>query len=111
MNALAVSMFLALNIGIPSIPLTLAVLDDPLQSLDDVNLLGVSDLMRRLKDRRQLFVSTHDARFSNLLQRKLRPTRRGERTRLIELEGWSRSGPSVVQSDVAADERPVRIVA
>lgn len=74
MNALAVSIFLSLNLGTTALPLDMVVLDDPLQSLDDVNLLGVSDLLRRIKDRRQLFVSTHDVRFSHLLQRKLRPT-------------------------------------
>jgi hypothetical protein len=36
-NALAVSVFLALNVGIPKPPLPVAILDDPLQSLDDIN--------------------------------------------------------------------------
>jgi DNA repair protein SbcC/Rad50 len=40
MNALAVSVFLALNIGVPKPPLSVAILDDPLQSLDDINLLA-----------------------------------------------------------------------
>ncbi|MBJ7594038.1 MAG: AAA family ATPase [Candidatus Dormibacteraeota bacterium] len=39
-NALAVTIFLALNLGLPRLPLDAALLDDPLQSLDDVNLLG-----------------------------------------------------------------------
>lgn len=111
MNALAVSIFLSFNLGMSSLSLRVAILDDPLQSLDDVNLLGVSDLLRRMKAQRQLFVSTHDARFSHLLQRKLRPTDSNQRTRLIELEGWNREGPTVVQTDVPADERAVRIVA
>ena len=49
MNALAVSVFLALNLGIAKLPLESAILDDPLQSLDDVNLLGLVDLLRRTK--------------------------------------------------------------
>jgi hypothetical protein len=110
-NALAVSVFLALNIGIPSPPLSAAILDDPLQSLDDINLLGLVDLLRRTKDRRQLFVSTHDMRFGDLLARKLRPRTHGGRTMIIELEGWSRRGPSVSTREVVSDPVPLRLVA
>src|ERR1019366_4407261 len=73
-NALAVSIFLSFNLGVSRPPLAALLLDDPLQSLDDVNLLGLVDLLRRTKDRRQLCVSTHDARFATLLSRKLRPS-------------------------------------
>jgi exonuclease SbcC len=110
-NALAVSVFLALNIGIPSPPLTAAMLDDPLQSLDDINLLGLVDLLRRTKDKRQLFVSTHDVRFGNLMARKLRPRTPGGRTMVIELEGWSRRGPVVSTREVKSDPVPLRLVA
>ena len=111
LNALAVSVFLALNLGVPSIPLGTAILDDPLQSLDDVNLLGLIDLLRRTKARRQLIVSTHDRRFGNLLARKLRPTVQGRRTCLIELNGWGRLGPEVSQSKVPMDTEILRIAA
>jgi hypothetical protein len=49
-NALGESVFLALNLGSPKPPLPIAILDDPLQSLDDINLLGLVDLLRRTKD-------------------------------------------------------------
>jgi hypothetical protein len=110
-NALAVSVFLALNIGVPKPPLSLAILDDPLQSLDDINLLGLVDLLRRTKDRRQLFISTHDERFGSLLSRKLRPSSEKGRTIVIELEGWSRQGPTVVTREVKSDPVPLRLVA
>lgn len=108
MNALAVAVFFALNLGV-STPLSAAMLDDPLQSLDDVNLLGLIDLLRRTKDRRQLIVSTHDARFGSLLELKLRPVSSDQRTRLIELDEWTREGPVVNQRDVVGDTRPLRI--
>jgi DNA repair exonuclease SbcCD ATPase subunit len=111
MNALAVSVFLALNLGVPTLPLQAAMLDDPLQSLDDVNLLGLIDLLRRTKDQRQLLISTHDARFGRLLARKLRPVRDDQRTRVIELDGWNRTGPSVRQDDAARDPDLLRIAA
>ncbi len=109
-NALAVSVFLALNIGIPKPPLPIAILDDPLQSLDDINLLGLVDLFRRTKDRRQFLVSTHDARFGGLLSRKLRPSNEAGRTVVIELNTWSRRGPTVVTRDVKSDPVPLRLV-
>jgi ABC-type lipoprotein export system ATPase subunit len=110
-NALAVSVFLALNIGVLKPPLSVAILDDPMQSLDEINLLGLVDLLRRAKDRRQLFVSTHDARFGNLLSRKLRPSNEKERTIVIELDAWSRQGPLVMTREVKNDPVPLRLVA
>jgi DNA repair exonuclease SbcCD ATPase subunit len=109
MNALAVAVFLTLNLGVARLPLETAMLDDPLQSLDDVNLLGLVDLLRRTKDVRQLIVSTHDARFGKLLARKLRPISKSQRTILIELEGWAREGPLIKHTDIPADATPLRI--
>jgi ABC-type cobalamin/Fe3+-siderophores transport system ATPase subunit len=111
LNVLAVSVFLALNLGVETLPLNVVALDDPLQSLDDVNLLGLVDLLRRIKGRRQIIVSTHDARFGSLLGRKLRPVSTGERARLIQLEGWTREGPVVEQEEIPLDPRPLRLVA
>jgi DNA repair exonuclease SbcCD ATPase subunit len=110
MNALAVSVFLALNLGMPKLPLSVALLDDPLQSLDDINLLGLVDLFRRTKINRQLLISTHDKRFGELLSRKLRPTGQGSRTVVIELEGWRREGPSVTLREIKSDPVPLRLV-
>jgi DNA repair exonuclease SbcCD ATPase subunit len=110
LNALAVSVFLSLNIGVPNPPLAVAILDDPLQSLDDINLLGLVDLFRRTKERRQLFVSTHDARFGSLLSRKLRPSSEKGRTLVIELNAWGRQGPTVIMQDVKCDPVSLRLV-
>ena len=111
MNVLAVSVFLALNLGIPTLPLRVAILDDPLQSLDDLNLLGLIDLLKRMRERRQLMVSTHDSRFVSLLKRKLRPASDTQRTIIIELSGWSSQGPMTFQEDIMGDPIPIRIAA
>lgn len=111
MNALAVSLFLALNFGVPSLPLQAVMLDDPLQSLDDVNLLGLIDLLRRAKDERQLLMSTHDVRFGRLLTRKLRPVHEQQRSRVIELSAWDTTGPIVEQFDGPRDPARLRIAA
>jgi len=109
MNALAVAIFLSFNLGMPKLPVEVAMLDDPLQSLDDVNLLGLMDLLRRTKDRRQLVISTHDARFGRLMQRKLRPINEHQRTVTIEFTGWSRHGPAFRSEDVVQDLEPLRV--
>lgn len=110
LNVLAVSTFLALNLSVDSLPLEMVALDDPLQSLDDVNLLGLADLIRRVRGQRQVIVSTHDDRLSGLLRRKLRPVHPGERTLAVELAGWTRSGPTIEVSDVSPDVSGLRLV-
>lgn len=110
LNVLAVSTFLALNLSVETLPLDVVALDDPLQSLDDVNLLGLSDLIRRMRTRRQIVISTHDDRLAGLLRRKLRPVRDGQRTRTVRLSAWSRRGPILEQEDVPRDQAPLRLV-
>ncbi|MDZ4722312.1 MAG: AAA family ATPase [candidate division Zixibacteria bacterium] len=109
MNALAVCVFLSLNLGVTSPPLDVVILDDPLQSLDDINLLGLIDLLRRAKDSRQVCISTHDQRFGQLLTKKLRPKDNSQRTVVIELEAWTRSGPTISTRDVKADTVSLRL--
>ena len=94
-----------------SLPLSAVFLADPLQSLDDVNLLGLVDLLRRVKDRRQLFIATHDSRFQRLLTRKLRPIDGASRTLVIEFTAWARQGPQVAIREIEADRSAFRIVA
>ena len=110
LNVLAVAIFLSLNLSIPSLPLQVIALDDPLQSLDDVNLLGLTDLLRRVRGTRQVIVSTHDEKLAHLLARKLRPVADGSRTVRIDLTGWSPSGPNVGQSDVPVDDGRLRLI-
>ncbi len=111
LNVLAVAVFLALNLAIPTLPLQVVALDDPLQSLDTVNLLGLADLLRRVRATRQVVVSTHDERLANLLERKLRPVSAGQRTVRIDLRGWTPEGPSVDQKELPQDTVQLRLVA
>jgi hypothetical protein len=110
-NALAVALFLTLNLGTQSLPLATTVLDDPFQSLDDINLLGLVDLLRRIRGSRQLIVTTHEHRFAQLLARKLRPVDEHQTTKLIELDGWDRTAPLINESDVGRETSPFRFVA
>lgn len=109
LNALAVSIFLSFNLSLPNLPLNSAILDDPIQSLDEINLLGLVDLLRRTKDFRQILVSTHDTRYGHLLANKLRPADSTRRTSVIELRGWKRTGPDVLQYAVEPDQEQFRL--
>jgi DNA repair exonuclease SbcCD ATPase subunit len=100
-NVVALSYFLALGWAAGADALPFVLLDDPLQSMDDVNALGFADLCRHVRRQRQLVVSTHERRLGALLQRKLAPRLDGERTRLIEFKAWTRDGPVIQQSEVA----------
>lgn len=95
MNSFAVSLFLAMNLALPSLRLGVTILDDPLQSLDSINLLGLVDILRRFRAHRQIIVSTHEERLVGLLQRKLRPVRSSERMVTMIFESWSREGPAM----------------
>jgi DNA repair exonuclease SbcCD ATPase subunit len=99
LNVVALSYFLglALNSGDGALPFV--VLDDPLQAMDVLSVLGFADLCRRLRERRQLIVTTHDRRFASLLGRKLAPRESGTRTILHEFTGWTEDGPDVRSSD------------
>jgi len=110
LNVLAVCTFLTLNLAIETLPLQVVAMDDPLQSLDTVNLLGLSDLLRRVRVFRQILVSTHDDRLADLMARKLRPVTEKSRTRIIKFEAWTRDGPVVEQYDVPADQTPMKLV-
>jgi hypothetical protein len=99
-NVVALSAFLALGWAAGEDAMPFLLLDDPLQSLDDVNALGFADLCRHMRARRQLIVSTHDQRLASLLERKLAPRREDERARSLQFVAWSRRGPLIDGSDV-----------
>jgi DNA repair exonuclease SbcCD ATPase subunit len=91
-NVAALSYFLALGWAAGQEAMPFVLLDDPLQSLDDVNALGFADLCRHIRQQRQLIVSTHDPRLASLLERKLAPRAVGEKTRVVDFHAWTRNG-------------------
>lgn len=99
-NVVALSAFLALGWAAGDDAMPFLLLDDPLQSLDDVNSLGFADLCRHMRARRQLIVSTHDERLASLLERKLAPRAKDQRTKVLHFVAWNRSGPIVESAEV-----------
>jgi len=104
LNVVALSYFLAFAMTAGSTALPFVILDDPLQSLDDMNVLGFADLCRHLRDGRQVIVTTHDRRFGNLLERKLRPRRPVQSAAQIHFDSWDREGPNFSAKRLTADE-------
>jgi DNA repair exonuclease SbcCD ATPase subunit len=108
-NAVAVCLFLAFNLGLKPTQLTAVVLDDPLQNLDDVHLLGLVDLLRRLPPYRQVVVTTHDPSFAAVLARKMRPVQPNERLHVVRIKKWDRAGPELAMEVVRSDPAPMKI--
>ncbi|MCU1439599.1 MAG: hypothetical protein JWP85_596 [Rhodoglobus sp.] len=108
-NVVVLSAFLALGWAASSSGLPFVFLDDPLQSLDDVNVLGFADLTRQLRTRKQVLLSTHEERFSRLLERKLGSRTEGEALLIHRFESWNRQGPAVdtrrLDEDSLSDSR------
>lgn len=76
LNILSLSIFLAraLNARSPSgEPLDLILIDDPIHSMDSINVLSTIDLLRgiALNHDKQIVISTHDENFYELLKRKV----------------------------------------
>lgn len=75
LNTFGVSMFLSMALRQNWLDFDSVLLDDPIQNLDDINVLSFIDLMRSLldrKDNKQVIISTHDERFYNLLIKKFK---------------------------------------
>ena len=94
-NIVVLATFLALGWAAGDAGLPFVLLDDPLQALDDVNVLGFADLARHVRRERQLVLATHEQRFASLLERKLTGRRDGEDLIVHRFTGWSRSGPEI----------------
>lgn len=94
-NAVVLSAFLALGWAATGGGLPFALMDDPLQSLDDVNVLGFADLVGQLRKDKQVMLSTHEERFARLLERKLTMSDSTGTTIIHRFLGWTREGPRV----------------
>ncbi|MCR9423272.1 AAA family ATPase [Vibrio sp. RM-69-4] len=75
-NILSLSVFLANALHATDDegnPIDVILIDDPIQSMDSINVLSTIDLLRSicLQFDKQLIISTHDENFFGLLQRKI----------------------------------------
>lgn len=95
LNAVAVCIFLSLNLAQRGSKLDFVMLDDPIQNMDDFNVLGLLDLLRNLGSDRQIFISTHDAQLGELIRRKLRPANQGRKAITHNFTSYDAAGPTV----------------
>lgn len=76
LNILSLSVFLANALHArdeKDVPLDVILIDDPIQSMDSINILAVIDLLRNISLRfdKQIIISTHDENFFDLLKLKI----------------------------------------
>jgi ABC-type lipoprotein export system ATPase subunit len=106
LNAVAICLFLSLNLSQAGSNVELMMLDDPIQNMDDYNVLGLLDLLRGFVPRRQLILSTHDAQLAEVIRTKLRPLREGARMVLQVFDAYDQEGPIVHSEEMTYEPEP-----
>ncbi len=71
-------------------PIDCIFIDDPIQSMDSINILSTIDLLRSIvvNEKKQIILSTHDENFHNLLKKKMPPTL--FKSKFMELETFGK---------------------
>ena len=87
-NILSLSIFLASALN--SKTYDCIFIDDPIQSMDSINVLSTIDLLRSIvvNNKKQIILSTHDENFYNLLKMKIPPTL--FKSKFLELESFGK---------------------
>lgn len=96
LNTAALTLFLALNLSAKPV-LPWLIIDDPVQSMDDVHIAQFAALLRTLKrEGRQVILAVHDRQLFDYLALELSPAFNGDRLITIEL-GRSADGMTTAQ--------------
>lgn len=96
-NAVALAVFLSLNVAQRWSPLALTLIDDPIQNQDDINVLSLIDFLRSVSTERQLIVSTSVSHLYRLLMDKLRPMAPNRRLVAHTFSNLLAEGPTIRQ--------------
>lgn len=86
LNTAALTLFLALHLSVPP-QLPWLILDDPVQSMDDIHVAHFAALLRTLskQHRRQIVVAVHDRQLFDYLRLELSPAKSDETLLTLEL--------------------------
>lgn len=85
LNTAALTLFLALHLSVPA-RVPWLIIDDPVQSMDDVHIAQFAALLRTLKHQgRQVIVAVHDRQLFDYLALELSPAFNGDRIVTIQL--------------------------
>ena len=86
LNTAALTLFIALHLTV-SDQLPWLILDDPVQSMDDVHIAHLAALLRTLskQHQRQIVIAVHDRQLFEYLKLELGPAFEGDTLRTLEL--------------------------
>lgn len=97
LRVLSLSIFLGLSLSAKDNDFGQIYIDDPVQSMDDINMVSFIDLLRALKRTnrvdKNLIIGTHDLNFSKLMKIKFRHHSYVE----YYFDSYTREGPKVVR--------------
>lgn len=66
-NTLAIAIFLTFSLDNNWSKLDTILLDDPIQNMDDINVYNFTDIIRRISEKKQIIISTHDDRIKDFM--------------------------------------------
>jgi len=113
LNTAAVTLFLALHLAVEPV-LPWLILDDPVQSMDEMHIAQFAALLRTLSTQhgRQIVIAVHERPLYEYLALELSPSRPGDQLVTIELErspnGATRAHQEVVVYQVEQSLQPVQ---
>ena len=95
MKVLSLSIFLGLNLSVKNSRFEQIYIDDPVQSMDDINMVSFIDFLRAIRASKNInknfIIGTHDDNFSKLLKIKFRYHTYIE----YHFEAYSKEGPVI----------------
>lgn len=104
-NAVAISIFLALALEQKCTKLENVFFDDPIQDMDDINVLSFIDIMRSIlssnKFCKKFVLSTHDEQFYRLMVKKFRFSN----ARFFRFDEYSCDGPTFSYYDTIMENK------
>ncbi|PPV15605.1 hypothetical protein AWN73_10995 [Clostridium butyricum] len=94
LNVLALSIFLGFYLTSEDNKLDQVFIDDPIQNMDDYNILSVIDIFRGITNNKTLVISTHDENFKKLLAVKYR----NRKCKIFDFNEYNNFGPVISES-------------
>ncbi len=112
LNTAALTLFVALHLTVAA-QLPWLILDDPVQSMDDVHVTHFSALLRTLSkgQKRQVIIAVHDRQLFEYLRLELSPAFAGDSLLTVELSRGTRDTLCLSQRRTYQEETALRFAA
>lgn len=98
LNIISLSIFMGMGLPEKNSGLQQLFLDDPIQSMDDMNVLALIDIFRNLIDlpnAKNIILSTHDDNFAQLLKIKMR----NKNIKIFDFVSYGDEGPIITNTN------------